>query len=150
LEKQRLRSQYNLHERQMRNYVQKAAQKQGNPEDNLVQLLETRLDAMVLRAGMARTINAARQYVNHRHILVNGRWVNMPGYQLKTGDVVTVKPASRDLPCFVEAREEMVAAPPAYLERDREAMSARLLYLPKRQEVPVSAEMILVFEHYSK
>jgi len=150
LEKQRVRAQYNLRERQMRNYIKTAGKKQGNPEDNLVQLLESRLDAVVYRSGMARTIYAARQYISHRHILVNGKWVNMPGHQLRIGDVVAVKPESRDLPCFVSAREEMVASPPPYLERNTEAMSAKVLYRPKRQEVPVSGEMILVFEHYSK
>lgn len=150
LEKQRLRAQYNLHERQLRNTVKKAVNKSGSPADIIFQYLESRLDAFVHRSGLARTIYAARQYVLHRHILVNGKWVNIPSYRIKVDDVVSVKEKSKELPCFVETAEEMVNRPPGYIDRSREEMSAKLLHLPKREEVPVSCEIKLVIEYYSR
>ncbi|MEM7336230.1 MAG: 30S ribosomal protein S4, partial [Chloroflexota bacterium] len=113
LEKQRLRAQYNIHERQMVSYYKKANKAQGNTEDNLIQLLESRLDSVVLRGGLAVTIYAARQYVNHGHILVNGRRVNIPSYQVKPGDVVQVRQKSQRLDCFHNAVEH--AFNPDYL-----------------------------------
>ncbi len=149
LEKQRLRLQYNIHERQMRNYFRKAARRYGNTVDNLIQLLETRLDAMVYRAGLARTIYAARQYVSHGHIWVNGKPVDIPSYNIKADDVISVRPKSRHLACFPIAIESTVAPPP-YLERSAADLSLKLLYLPQRAEVPVICEMSLVIEFYSR
>ena len=150
LEKQRLRYQYNIREGQMRIYVKKAIQQSGNPEDHLFQMLETRLDAFVYRAGLARTMSAARQYVTHRHILVNGKWVNIPSYRIKVNDIVSVKDKSRNLRCFIEATEEMINLPPPYLERSKQHMSAKLVSLPRREEVPVSCQAPLVIEYYSR
>jgi len=150
LEKQRLRAQYGLDERQLSNYVRKAIQRQGNAADNLVRLLESRLDAVVYRAGFARTVEAARQYVSHRHILVNGKWVNLPAHQVKVGQTISVKEKSRSLPVFVSAREEIVSSPPVYLQRDAENMAVQMLYSPQREEVPVSCEMKMVIEYYSR
>ncbi len=148
MEKQRLRSQYNIHERQMRNYYKKASRK-GDMNNTIVQLLESRLDAIVLRGGLARTIYAARQYVNHGHVQVNGRKVDIPSYQLKPNDVVTVKNGSRNLECFVFAQESVGAIPP-YLERDKKNFSVKYLYVPPREEVPVICEVPLVIEFYSR
>jgi small subunit ribosomal protein S4 len=148
-EKQLLRAQYNIHERQLRNYYQKASSRVGNTPDNLIQLIETRLDAVVMRAGLARSIYAARQYVTHGHIEVNGKRVNIPSYNVEVGDVVSVKEKSLKMPCFTEALESTIAPPP-YLDRDEAAMSVKLLYLPKRDEVPVICEMSLVIEFYSR
>ena len=103
LEKQRLRLQYNLHERQMTNYIKKASRIQGNKVDILVQLLEQRLDSLVYRAGLARSIYAARQYVRHGHILINGKKVDMPAYAVQPNDVITVKEKSRKLEAIQEA-----------------------------------------------
>jgi len=150
LEKQRLHAQYNVSERQMRKYVKKAVRASGNPVDNLMRMFETRLDALLLRSGYAGTIYAARQYVNHGHILVNGRWVNIPSLHLKENDVMTIKPKSRRLPCFIMAVEEMINLPPAYLDRSIEDWSSKLLYFPKREEVPVSCDVPLVIEYYSR
>lgn len=149
LEKQKLRLQYNIHERQMRNYFRKASHRSGNTVDNLVQLLETRLDAVVLRAGLARTIYAARQYVTHGHILVNSQRVNLPAYRVKVEDVVSVKPKSHWLPCFANALASIAETPP-YLKTSKDEMSAQLLYLPPRHEVPVIGEVSLVIEYYSR
>ncbi len=150
LEKQRLHAQYNVNERQMRNYIEKAIHAPGNPVDNLIRKFEIRLDAFVLRSGYAKTIYAARQYVNHRHILVNGRWVNIPSLHLKPNDVMSIKPKSRQLPCFTTAVEEMINLPPAYIERSTENWSAKLLYFPEREEVPISCDVPLVIEYYSR
>ncbi len=151
IEKQRLRTQYNIDEKQMRNYVGVAMQRHGNPVDSLVQLLETRLDAIVYRAGLARTIYAARQFISHGHILVNGKRVDIPSQLLAVNDLVTVKEESRKLVPFVETAAEMVARVTVpYIERSREQMSAKLVYVPKLSEVPVLCEMSMVIEFYSR
>lgn len=151
IEKQRLRNQYNLSERQLRNYFKKAAMTTGNPAQRLIEMLETRLDAVILRSRMAKTIYAARQYVSHGHILVNGRRVDIPAFQVREGDVVTVKEKSRKIPQLMDAWEEAVALPvPTYLEIDEKAHSAKLVAKPNREEVPVICEMSLVTEFYSK
>lgn len=148
LEKQRLRAQYNISERQMRNYFRKAERAVGNTANRLIQLLETRLDAVVNRGGLAPTIYAARQFVSHGHIMVNGRRVNIASYQVKVGDVVSVKNKSRQIPAIVDAVES--ASPPPYLEFSPDDMSVKLLYLPDREEVPVIGEVHLVIEFYSR
>ena len=151
LEKQRLRLQYNIREKQMRNYVRKAVRQAGNVVDNLVRALELRLDALVYRSGFARTLPAARQYVSHGHILVNGRKVDIPSAAIATGDVVAVKPASRNIPAFVSAVEELAARPePAYLERQADELSVRLTRLPVREEVKVLCEFSKVIEYYAR
>ena len=88
IEKQRLRVQYDIEEKQMSNYVKKAMQRPGNPVDSLIRLLETRLDAIVYRAGLARTIYQARQFISHGHILVNGKKVNVPSQRLRPNETV--------------------------------------------------------------
>jgi len=153
LEKQKLSAQYNITEQQLRNYFEKAIRRaQLTPDittgDALVQLLETRLDAVVMRGGLARTIYAARQYVSHEHIQVNGQRVTLPAYQVQVGDAVSVKPESRHMPAFAEALEG--ANPPPYLQLSRDEMSVRLVYLPRRDEIPVLGELRLVLEYYSR
>ncbi len=148
LEKQRLRLQYNIHERQMTNTMAKASRVKGNKVDVLVQLLESRLDALVLRAGFARSIYAARQYVRHGHILVNGKKVDMPAYAVQANDVITVKESSRKLEGFQEAIRS--SAPPPYLDVSKADFTAKYLYLPPREEVPVVCEVPLVIEYYSR
>ncbi len=151
LEKQRLRAQYNIEEKQMRNYVRIAMQRPGNPVDTLVQLLETRLDAVVYRAGLARTIYAAQQFISHGHILVNGKKVDIASQRLAANDLATVKEESQKLPPFVEVAAEMVARVTVpYLERSREQMSAKLLYVPTLSEIPLLCEMPMVIEFYSR
>lgn len=149
LEKQRLRFQYNVSEKQMRNYYLKAARKKGVTGELLVQSLETRLDSIVLRAGFARTIYASRQYVNHGHILVNGKRVDIPSYRVKVGDVISVKPGSHKLAPIVEAMAS-VSQPVPYVERDWINMSATLTYLPTRSEIPVICEIDKIVEFYSR
>lgn len=150
LEKQRLKVQYNVSERQLRNYVRAAVREKENTEEALIRMLETRLDAVVLRAGFARTIYAARQVVRHGHIRVNGKPVDMPSQRVRPKDVVAVQPESQKIAGFREAREEMVVPPPVYLNRSNEEMAAELAYLPRREEVPVSCAIQHVIEYYSR
>ncbi len=148
LEKQRLRYQYNISDRQLRRYFEKASRMEGNTADNLIQLLERRLDAFVFHAGLARSIWAARQYVTHGHILVNGKKINIPSYQLNVNDEVQVKEKSRKLPCFQEAIR--VASPPPYIELSKAELKAKFLYIPPREEVPVICEVPQVIEFYAR
>jgi small subunit ribosomal protein S4 len=148
LQKQRLRAQYNIREAQMRGYMQKASRAQGRTPERLVTLLESRLDALVLRAGFARTIYAARQYVSHRHITMNGERVNIP-YSVKPGDVIAIHEKSRKIPVFAEALESVGNVPP-YVEVDKKTMSAKYLRLPEIHEVPIICEVNQVVEFYSR
>ena len=148
IEKQRLRYQYNVTERQMRNYFARAARRKGTTGDTLVQMLESRLDALVLRSRLARTIYQARQVVTHRHILVNGKIVKSPAYQVRPGDTVSVKERSRKLRCFNEG--VMTTALPPYLNVDDTGYTAELAYVPPRAEVPVVCDVQLVVEFYNR
>lgn len=148
LEKQRLRLQYNLHERQMTNYIKKAARIQGNKVDILVQLLEQRLDSLVFRSGLARSMYAARQYVRHGHVTLNGKKVDMPAYAVQPNDVIAIREKSRKVEAIQEAIRS--AAPPPYLDMSKADYSVKFLYLPTREEVPVVCEVPLVIEYYSR
>jgi len=148
LEKQKLRAQFNVHEQQLLNYYKKASRKAGNTSDNLVGMLERRLDAVVFRGGLAKTIYASRQYVGHGHITVNGKSVDIPSYQVKPGDVVSVKQKSRKLECFQDAVKN--ANPPEYLAVSKPDMSITFSEVPVRNDVPVVCEISLVIEFYSR
>ena len=148
LEKQRLRFQYNVSESQMRRAYEKASRMPGSTGDNLVQLLETRLDALVLRAGLAPTIYAARQAVTHGHITVNGGKATIPSMRLKPGDVIAIRERSRRSPLFSDVEIERDAVP--YLAADPTAGTVRLDRLPSREEIPVICAEHLVVEHYSR
>jgi len=148
VEKQRLRWQYNISEKQMQIYYNKSTRKVGNTADNLAQMLECRLDAVVFRGGLARTIFAARQYVNHGHVEVNGRRVNIPSYQVRANDVVTIRQKSRKIPCFNEAVK--VSHPPEYLALSKPELSITMLSVPEREHIPVVCEFPLVIEYYSR
>ena len=148
VEKQRLRAQYNMSERQLSNAFAEAIRQPGNTGVRLLQLLEMRLDAVVLRAGFVRTIYASRQAVTHGHVHVNGQKVDRPSRRVKPGDVVSLAPKSRDLPAFTVALE--VARPPAYLELDKEKRSVRVREIPEREQIPIQCEASLVIEYYSR
>jgi small subunit ribosomal protein S4 len=148
VEKQRLRAQYNLSERQMSNAFAEAIRLPGNTGVRLLQYLEFRLDAIVLRAGFVRTIYAARQAVTHGHVRVNGEKVDRPSYRLKPGDVVSLAEKSRDMMAFTGPLE--VARPPAYLELDRDKRSVRVREVPEREQIPIQCEASLVIEYYSR
>ncbi len=149
-EKQKIRFQYNISERQMRNYFNKAASQHGNTGDNLIHMLECRLDAMTLRSGFAPTIFAARQSVGHGHIRVNGKKVTIPSYQVKPGDVLTLSDKAKKMQVFIDAVSNDSVVVPAYLERNTADMTAKLVKLPSREEIPILGEVPLVVEFYSR
>ncbi|MGW0505997.1 30S ribosomal protein S4 [Micromonospora sp. NPDC003241] len=152
LEKQRLKAQYDLREKQLRLAFERAVGRPGKTGEELVVDLETRLDALVLRAGLARTIYQARQAVTHGHVNVNGRRVDRPSARLRPGDVIAVREGSRAKTPFVVAAAGAHApertAP--YLDVDLAGLTARLIRLPQRAEVPVLCDEQLVVEYYSR
>lgn len=148
MEKQRIRFQYNMSEKQLRLAYEKASRSQDPTPDVLIQLLESRLDAVVLRAGFARSIFAARQYVNHGHFLVNGKKVDIPSYHVSVGDVVSVREKSKSMDVFKNALAVSTKCP--YVVTDEADMSCRLTYLPSREEIPVVGDVATVVEFYSR
>ncbi|QFG24369.1 30S ribosomal protein S4 [Actinomadura sp. WMMB 499] len=150
-EKQRLRAQYNIREAQLRNAFDKAAKSGGKTGEALLVDLERRLDALVLRAGLARTIYQARQFVVHRHVLVNGRRVDRPSYRLKPGDVITIAERSRAMDAFqIAAAGGHTENVPPYLDVRHQALAAQLTRLPERREIPIVCDEQLVVEYYSR
>ena len=151
LAKQRLRAQYNLSEAQLRLAMARALRSGEKTGESLLVDLETRLDALVLRAGFARTIYQARQAVSHGHITVNGRRVNRPSFRVSPGDVFEVAAASKTKePFLVAAAGQHAAVVPPYLDVDIEALTARLVRRPRRPEIPVICDERLVVEFYSR
>lgn len=153
-EKQRLRAQYNIREAQMRRAYLEAKRVEGQTGKNLVELLETRLDALVLRAGFARTIAQARQMVVHRHIMVDGVRVDRPSFHVKPGQLIHVHPKAEKTVPFqaAAAGENQAVLPevPAYLNVEIEKLHAKLERKPKREEIPVVCDEQLVVEYYSR
>ena len=141
-----------ISERQFRGVYQEAIRLKGDSGANLIGLLERRLDAVVYRAKFVPTIFAARQFVNHGHIKVNGRRVNIPSYKVKVGDVIEVKDASRQLPLVIEAAALPERDVPDYIEVDHAKMTAKYLRIPHLSDVPypVMMEPHLVVEFYSR
>ena len=153
-EKQRLRAQYGIRESQMARTFQEAKKEKGLTGENLVELLEMRLDALVLRAGFAHTMAQARQAVVHRHVLVDGKIVDRPSYRVKPGQVIQIKPKSQTTVPFEVAASgahaEVLPKVPAYLDADVASLKATLVRRPKREEVPVEADVQMVVEYYSR
>ncbi len=151
--KQKLKGYYgNIGERQFRRYYQEAVRRRGDTGEKLIELLERRLDAVVYRAKFVPTVFAARQFVNHGHILVNGKRVNIPSYQVRDGDVVQIKEKSRELPLVLDAVDSGERDLPDYLDLNLKDMSARFVRGPKLADVPypVQMEPNLVTEFYSR
>ncbi len=152
-EKQRLRAQYGIREAQLKIVFNEARRAAGLTGENLVELLEMRLDALVLRAGFARTTAQARQMVVHRHILVDGRLVDRPSFRVKPGQLIHVKARSEGMEPFQVAAAgghiDVLPKTPGYLEVELDKLQARLVRRPKRAEVPVTAEVQLVVEYYA-
>ena len=151
--KQKLKGYYaNISERQFRGIYQEAIRMKGDSGAHLIALLERRLDATVYRAKFVPTIFAARQFVNHGHIKVNGRRVNIPSYRLKVGEVIEVKDASKQLALVIEATGLAERDVPDYIEVDHSKMTAKLTRIPQLTEVPYPTQMEphLVVEYYSR
>lgn len=153
-EKQRLRAQYGIREKQMARAFEDARKEKGLTGESLVELLEMRLDALVLRSGFARTILQARQIVVHRHLLVDGEIVDRPSFRVKPGQTIQVKAKSQATVPFVVAaagaHRDVLPAVPGYLEVQLEKLTAVLTRRPKRVEVPVTCEVQLVVEYYAR
>jgi small subunit ribosomal protein S4 len=152
LEKQRLRHQYNISEAQMRKAYEDAHRAEGKTGETMVTLLERRLDAVVHRAGLARTIYQARQLVAHGHFTVDGKKVDRPGFRLKPGQVVEVRESSRPKPPFqIAAAGAHLDGPTApYLSTAVEDLRTTLLRAPERKEIPVHCDEQLVVEFYAR
>jgi small subunit ribosomal protein S4 len=150
-EKQKARYTYGVLEKQFRRYYAEAHRRPGKTGDNLLQLLEARLDNVIYRAGFARTRRHARQLVVHGHFLVNGHKVDIPSYQVTTHDVIDVRPKSLEMTPFIIAREthgERVV--PAWLEVLPNRMRILVHQLPVRQQIDIPVQEQLIVEYYSK
>ena len=148
-EKQKVRFMYGLNEKQFAKTFKRATKMAGITGENLLQLLETRLDNVVYRMGMATTRRAARQVVNHGHITVNGIKVDIPSYTVKPGDVVAVKEQSLDHPA-IKAAVEATLNRPAYVEFDANKLTGKYLRFPDRSELNPDINEALIVEYYNR
>jgi small subunit ribosomal protein S4 len=152
-EKQRLRAQYGIREAQLKIQFEEARKAAGLTGENLVEQLEMRLDAIIVRSAIARTTAQARQMVVHRHILVDGKLVDRPSFRVKPGQLVHVKEKSEGMEIFqvsaAGGHVDVLPKTPSYLEVEIDKLQARLVRRPKRAEVPVTCEVQLVVEYYA-
>ncbi|MFH1584810.1 MAG: 30S ribosomal protein S4 [Patescibacteria group bacterium] len=152
-EKQELRGQYNLRERQFKRYVKGALEgsRGGDASERFLQLLERRLDNVIFRAGIAKTRTQARQMASHGHFLVNGRRTTIPSVALKKGDIVQLHPSSTESPLFKEAKLSLQKyEPPSWLMLNKETLEIQVQGQPSLAEIAPSVEIPLVFEYYSR
>ena len=150
-EKQKAKFIYGVLEKPFRNYYKKADRMKGMTGENLMVLLESRLDSVVFRMGFARTRREARQVVDHKHVLVNGKVINVPSYQIKAGDVIEIKEkckGSQRYKDIVEATAGRLV--PEWLEADLEALKGTVKELPSREVIDVPVDEMLIVELYSK
>ncbi len=151
--KQKLKNYYgNLNERQFRNVYKEAARRKGNTGENLVGILESRLDAVIYRAKFANTVFQARQLINHGHVKVNGKRVNISSFYLNENDEVEIKDSSKQLNTILSASSSKDREVPDYLVSDQKKLTAKLSRIPKFEEIPYPAimEPNLVVEYYSR
>ncbi len=147
-EKQKLKAHYALTENQLRNAFLVAKGMEGKTNETLMQHLECRLDAVVYHAGFAPTIFAAKQFVNHRHIKVDGRVVDRGSYRLRPGQVVSID--AEKSPAIAEIAKGVATPAPAYLETDKDAMKITYVRVPMIEEIPVQVEAMRVVEYYAR
>ena len=150
-EKQKAKFIYGVLEKPFRNYYKKAQKQAGQTGENLMIMLETRLDNVVFRMGFARTRKEARQIVDHKHVLVNGKQVNIPSYLIKVGDVIEIKEdckGSQRYKDIIEVTGGITV--PAWLEADQENLKGEIKELPKREDIDVPVDEMLIVELYSK
>ena len=151
--KQKLKGYYgNITEKQFRRIYAEAVRLRGDTGEKLIGLLESRLDALVYRAKFVPTVFAARQFINHGHIKVNGKRVNIPSYRCKAGDVIEVREKSRQLGLVLEASQLAERDVPEYVEADHSKMTAKYVRVPELSDVPYAVQMEpnLVVEFYSR
>lgn len=149
LEKQRLRAYYGVMEKQLVRYANKAMKSDGISGDELLKLLECRLDNLVYRMGFASSVRQARQMVNHGHMRVNGKKVDIPSYELSVGDEISLKEKSRSVAIYKENLETRTVQLP-YIEVDASEFKGSLISLPERSDIPVVIDDQLVIEFYTK
>jgi small subunit ribosomal protein S4 len=148
-EKQKARRYYGVLEKQFRSYYDKASRQQGVTGENLLRLLETRLDNVLVRLGFAASRRQARQLVLHGHWTVNGRRVDVPSYQVRSDDVIAFKTGSGAANAVRDATE-LTSAVPAWLQADHDGLTAKVLRLPERDEIDTPVQEQLIVELYSK
>jgi small subunit ribosomal protein S4 len=149
IEKQKLRYNYGVKESQLRKLMVQARHTHGSSGAILLQLLESRLDNAVFRAGIAPTLIAARQLVSHRHLMVNGRIVNIPSMRLRAGDEIQLRDRSRNIPMIVETLANPALTRPEWLSWDEQKYVAKLTRLPESDEVPFPIDIQLVVQYYA-
>ena len=150
-EKQKVKFVYGIQEKQFRNYYEKAARQEGNTGDNLLTLVERRLDNVVYRLGFANSRRQARQLVNHGHFTVNGSRVNIPSYLIKTGDVVAVCEKSASNAFFKGLKEaDAFVAAPKWLDRDKNTLTGKVIAMPTKADIDFDIAVHLIVELYSK
>ena len=150
-EKQKAKFIYGVLEKPFRNYYEKASKMKGMVGENLMILLETRLDNVLFRAGLGRTRRETRQIVDHRHVLVNGKCVNIPSYQVKVGDVVEIKEKFKTAQRYKDILEVTGGRTvPAWLEADHDNFSGKVVAAPSREQIDVPVNEMLIVELYSK
>ena len=150
-EKQKAKFIYGVLEKPFRNYYEKADRMKGMTGENLMTMLESRLDNVVFRMGFARTRREARQVVGHKHIFVNGKCINLPSYRVKAGDVVEVKESSKSIQRFKDIMEVTAGRlTPEWVVVDKEALKGTVSALPRREQIDVPVDEMLIVELYSK
>jgi small subunit ribosomal protein S4 len=150
LEKQKIRTHYGLLERQMRKTFSEAQRMGGVTGSNLLMLLESRLDCVMYRMGLGRSINQARQFIVHGHIFVNGKKVDKPSFMVKPGMEISVREESRKIPVLVEAAENPPAVIPQYLERGAGAFEGKMVGTPTVDAIPFKPDVAAVIGFYSR
>lgn len=148
-EKQKARRYYGVLESQFRRYYEKASRQPGITGENLLQLLESRLDNVVVRLGFAASRRQARQMIRHGHWTVNGRRVDIPSYQVRAGDVLAVKQGT-GAEAIIRDATELTAQVPAWLQADHDGLTAKVLRMPERREITTPVQEQLIVELYSK
>ncbi len=149
-EKQKAKYTYGVLEKQFSNLFKKASRSKGVTGEVLLQLLESRLDNVVYRLGVASTRSAARQFVTHKHIVVNGEILNIPSYQVKSGDLIGVREKSKSLEAIVTSLASNRHNQASWLEWDRSLMTGKFINIPERTEIPENIKEQLIVELYSK
>tara|TARA_B100000614_G_scaffold236447_1_gene233991 strand:+ start:167 stop:784 length:618 start_codon:yes stop_codon:yes gene_type:complete len=152
-EKQKVKGYYgSISEKQFRRIFTEASRRKGDTSENLIGLLESRLDAIVYRMNLAPTVFSARQLVNHKHVMVNGRPVNIPSYRCKPGDVIELREKASNIPFVMDAQEKMEREIPEYMNFDPKGKKGEFVRVPTLDEVPYPVQMNpnLVVEFYSR
>ena len=148
-EKQKVKRAYGVLEKQFREYYEEAERMKGVTGENMLSLIERRLDNVVYRMGIGSSRSESRQIVNHGHITVNGKRVNIPSYSVKVGDVIAIKENKRDLEMF-KALKGMKIVMPKWLEFNSEKLEGKVLALPKREDIDLNSQEHLIIELYSR